>query len=358
MDKNSSEINIPSTVQDPHYRYKMPRIQVAHQGSGNGVKTKWINLAEITNALKVPIEYPLKFIGKELGSNTEIKVNSYLINGNHTAEKMQEILDKFIKKYVLCPKCKLPEIHGKIIVKKGKSDIKCICRSCGTLSKLDSTHDFASYIKRSPPPFEEDDPNAKENTNTKKTEKKNVIEKKVRIKIKECVENLPKIIKPDVDDKTNIENIKKLYEQYNFTNDIKFYVFANGIFDGKLYTKTFEKRLPIIKHFILNENGGKLNECLFNFLIGLADFVFARQNGENSKYLSSILYYLYMDDIVTEDFWSDFAITKKLNLNSIFYIPDVESKFMHAVEDFTKWIEKGPREGEEVKEEDIDIDNI
>ena len=38
-----------------------------------------------------------KILGIELGSTIEIKTNSYLINGSHTAEKMQEILDKFIK---------------------------------------------------------------------------------------------------------------------------------------------------------------------------------------------------------------------------------------------------------------------
>ena len=46
---DSSELNIPSTVKDPHYRYTMPRIQVVSQGSGNGIKTKWINLAEVSN---------------------------------------------------------------------------------------------------------------------------------------------------------------------------------------------------------------------------------------------------------------------------------------------------------------------
>src|SRR5574344_711300 len=105
-----AELNIPSTVKDPHYRYKMPRIKIALQGSGNGIKTKWINLPEISNALKVPVEYPLKYIGRELGANTEIKANSYLINGKHTVEVMSAHLDKFICRYVLCPKCKLPEI--------------------------------------------------------------------------------------------------------------------------------------------------------------------------------------------------------------------------------------------------------
>ena len=172
---DSGELNIPSTVKDPHYRYKMPKIQTAIQGSGNGIKTNWINLPDVSNALKVPVEYPIKFIGRELGSNTDVKQNTYLINGNHPVEKMQELLDKFIKKYVLCPKCHLPEIHGKI--KVSKKEIKSTCRSCGSTCKLDSSHDFATYIRRNPPPYEEDDKVTGEKVAPEKEKEK---EKKVK----------------------------------------------------------------------------------------------------------------------------------------------------------------------------------
>ena len=68
---------------------------------------------------------------------------------------MQELLDKFIKKYVLYPNCHLPEIHGKI--KVTKKEIKSTCRSCGAPCKLDNVHDFATYIRRNPPKYEEDE---------------------------------------------------------------------------------------------------------------------------------------------------------------------------------------------------------
>ena len=155
MTSTEQRLNIPSTVKDPHYRYTMPKIQITTQGSGNGIKTNWVNLPDVSNALKVPLEYPIKFIARELGSNTETKNNSYLINGSHKVETMQEVLDKFIRKYVLCPKCHIPEIHGKIRIGK-KNEIKCTCRSCGATSKLDSEHNFAAYIRSYPPPYEKD----------------------------------------------------------------------------------------------------------------------------------------------------------------------------------------------------------
>ena len=146
MTSTEQRLNIPSTVKDPHYRYTMPKIQITTQGSGNGIKTNWVNLPEVSNALKVPLEYPIKFIARELGSNTETKSNSFLINGSHNVEKMQELLDKFIKKYVLCQKCHLPEIHGKVRVgKKGAIKSETFIDEGGQKSKCENYVEFLSF---------------------------------------------------------------------------------------------------------------------------------------------------------------------------------------------------------------------
>ena len=333
------DLNIPSTVNDPHYRYKMPRIQIATQGSGNGIKTNWVNLPDVSNALKVPLEYPIKFIARELGSSTETKSNSYLINGNHKVEQMQELLDKFIKKYVLCPKCLLPEIHGKIKITK-KNEIKATCRSCGFVGKLDSQHYFATYIRSHPPPFEED----------KKPEK--VVEKgagkEIKKKIRECCLNLPKVIDDNEPLETNIEKINEFISNYKFEFDCKFYCFAFGVFPEAIYTKSFLNRLPLIKHFIENESEDKSEEALYNFLLGFQDKIFSQQKGVNQKYVSSVLYYLYDKDIIKEDFWLSFlkgSIQEKYH--SKFYREDGEKKLKEAAQDFSNWIENGPYEGEE-----------
>ena len=136
-----------------------------------------------------------------------MKQNSYLINGSPPVEKMQELLDKFIKKYVLYPNCHLPEIHGKI--KVTKKEIKSTCRSCGATCKLDNVHDFATYIRRNPPKYEEDEKvegqkvsQDKEKKGEKKPTKK--IDKELKKNIKECCLNLPKIIKDNEKIEKNI----------------------------------------------------------------------------------------------------------------------------------------------------------
>ena len=45
-------INIPSTVADPNYRYKMPKMILKTESKGNGVKTNITNLVDVSNALQ------------------------------------------------------------------------------------------------------------------------------------------------------------------------------------------------------------------------------------------------------------------------------------------------------------------
>ena len=350
---STGELNIPSSVKDPHYRYKMPRIQIVTQGTGNGVRTNWVNLPVVSNALKVPLEYPIKFIARELGSNTETKSNQYLINGNHEVDQMQELLDRFIRKYVLCPKCHLPEIHGKVRIGK-KKEIKCTCRSCGTTSKLDSEHSFAAYIRSYPPPYERD-AEVTEDQGKKIEKKEKKLDKELRKHIRECCLNLPGVIKDEEPMENNIEEIKKFINKYNFDLDCKFYCFSFGVFPEEIYTQRFLNRLPLMKHFIDNESDNKPEEAFYNFLIGFQDKIFSKQKGERQQYVSSVLYYLYDKDILKEEFWHNYLNGKiQEKYNSIFRIEDGEKKLKGAAEEFSNWIEKGKNEEEksEIKEEE------
>ena len=54
-----------------------------------------------------------KFFGCELGAQTQmdIKNSRYIVNGAHEEARLQDLLDGFIKKFVLCPECENPETH-------------------------------------------------------------------------------------------------------------------------------------------------------------------------------------------------------------------------------------------------------
>ncbi|MEQ2183917.1 hypothetical protein GOODEAATRI_002864, partial [Goodea atripinnis] len=79
-------VNVNRSVSDQFYRYKMPRLIAKVEGKGNGIKTVIVNMVEF-----------------------DAKNDRYIVNGSHEANKLQDMLDGFIRKFVLCPECDNPE---------------------------------------------------------------------------------------------------------------------------------------------------------------------------------------------------------------------------------------------------------
>ena len=175
--------------------------------------------------------------------------------------------------------------------KKERSDVS---RSCGALSKLDSTHDFASYIKRSPPPYEEDSKEGGSGIAQKKKDGKNTFDSKMKTKIKGTVGAIAKSISGKENEKEINEIISKLFNEADFPTDIKFYVLANGIFDDKIYTKGFSLRIPVIKHFIRNEGEKKSDEALYFFIVGLWDYLYTQDKREKTQNMYLVCCIIYM----------------------------------------------------------------
>lgn len=145
-----SFINICRDNTDPFYRYKMPPIQAKVEGRGNGIKTAIPNLSEVARALGRPSAYVVKYFGSELGAQTKIDETNdrFLVNGQHDAGELQDSLDGFINKFVLCASCKNPETQIQI---KGKDYLQRDCKACGLISQIDPRHKLLSYILKNPP---------------------------------------------------------------------------------------------------------------------------------------------------------------------------------------------------------------
>ena len=346
---SSKMLNIPSTIKDPNYRYKMPKIIAMTQGSGGNVKTKLENYRELAHALTVPQNYPLKFIGMELGTQTDIKNEVQLINGSHAADKLQTLLDKFIEKYVLCPKCKLPEIR--IFIKS--EQIRCKCRACGTISKLDDKHKFSNFIKTKPPKYDEepekgpivDDKEAK--SKTKDGPAKMEIDKDTILKIKSSTEKITKLFEATKEDDEVLNKIEEIIKENNFELQIKYFVVINGIFNKNIYSQ-LETRLHIVKSLLEREQEKNIQEARYQSVAALADLTINRFK-DLGKYVSSILYYFYDADVINEDFWEKYAIKSTLSFKSPFLNREIETKFLDNARDFTHWIENAPYEDEEDK---------
>merc|ERR1719337_212091 len=166
-------LNVNRSVQDAFYRYKMPRLQAKVEGKGNGIKTVVVNMVDIARALARPPTYVTKYFGCELGAQTQfdIKAERYIVNGCHDAGKMQDMLDGFIKKFVLCEKCENPET----VLKVKKNMIGASCKACGHIFTLDMRHKLTTFIVKNPP---EKDIDSQGSSQTEKKDRKKEKEEK------------------------------------------------------------------------------------------------------------------------------------------------------------------------------------
>jgi len=139
-------INIGGDKNDASYRYKMPKLVTKIEGRGNGIKTVIVNMPLIAKALHVNPAYPTKFFGFELGAQSKFNESTdrAIVNGSHGAGDLAVTLNKFIDRYILCPRCRLPEIKHNIQVKKNRIEVDCA--ACGHNGDLNWNHRLVTFI--------------------------------------------------------------------------------------------------------------------------------------------------------------------------------------------------------------------
>lgn len=144
-------LNVNRKVTDLYYRYKMPRICAKVEGKGNGIKTVIVNMSDVAKALNRPATYPTKYFGCELGAQIQFdyKNERFIVNGAHEANKLQDLLDGFISKYVLCPECDNPETD--LLINAKKETISQTCKACGYRGMITVQHKLNTFILKNPP---------------------------------------------------------------------------------------------------------------------------------------------------------------------------------------------------------------
>lgn len=142
-------INVRRDVSDAFYRYKMERLQTKIEGKGNGIKTVVVNLPSVAASLARPPSYINKYFGFELGAmtNNYPKDDRWIINGAHESGKLQDHLDGFINKFVLCKKCRNPETDVSIT----NDHIILDCKACGQRTDVDLRLKLSGYILKNQP---------------------------------------------------------------------------------------------------------------------------------------------------------------------------------------------------------------
>lgn len=104
-------------------RFETPKVRGHIQGN----KTIISNINEIVTTLRRPAAHIVKFLQKELAAPGEIK-GAFLIFGTKiSAQRINEKIEEYVKKYVICPECKKPDTK----LKKEGDFLFIVCQACG-----------------------------------------------------------------------------------------------------------------------------------------------------------------------------------------------------------------------------------
>lgn len=105
MTSSNSLINIGGDSNDPHYRYKREKVRTIFN---NKDSTTLVNITQIAKQLKVDPSQITNYLQKKCG----MTIFGFSIRSKNkiAEESLENQLEKFIREFVLCPKCKLPEL--------------------------------------------------------------------------------------------------------------------------------------------------------------------------------------------------------------------------------------------------------
>ncbi len=109
-------------------RWEIPQADISISGN----KTTILNFAQICSALRRKQEHLSKFLSKELASYSKIEGDKLVINRKLSKEIINEKIQLYIAKYVVCLECKKPDTE---IVKEG-GFLFVHCLACGAKHSL------------------------------------------------------------------------------------------------------------------------------------------------------------------------------------------------------------------------------
>lgn len=127
-------INIRGDSDDPYERYKMPMLLVKMKNKGQFNDTTISGLGPVAKSLKVNEECLTKWFGSNLKTQGRVSESTLILKGAFDYDRIEQSLRGFIKTYVLCEKCNLPELIYLSNDKKKKMISRC--QACGHRSKL------------------------------------------------------------------------------------------------------------------------------------------------------------------------------------------------------------------------------
>ncbi len=119
---------LPEISDDEGERFQVPRVRVLQQGRRSIV----LNFGEVAEALRRDPQHLLKFMTGETATHATFDGTRVVFQGRFTQESIQNLVDIYTKRYVICPVCGRPDTH----IERDKRLSFLQCDACGAKSSI------------------------------------------------------------------------------------------------------------------------------------------------------------------------------------------------------------------------------
>ena len=120
-------------AQLPPERIKKDRLQIPEPNSSiSGSRTALYNLKDISDRLKRDRNHLLKYLAGELATSGTFDGNRAIFQGNFNNRTLEQLVERYVKKFVLCPVCHQPDTR---IARKDRFYF-LVCEACGASSSM------------------------------------------------------------------------------------------------------------------------------------------------------------------------------------------------------------------------------
>ena len=111
-------------------RFEPPKPDVVIEGHRSFFK----NWQQIVSALNRDENHLLKFLTKELATSANIEGQRAVFAGKHFRVTMIDLLNRYMKEYVICPECGKPDTN---LIKEDRINF-LVCEACGARTSVKS----------------------------------------------------------------------------------------------------------------------------------------------------------------------------------------------------------------------------
>lgn len=119
---------LPEVVQSTE-RFEIPKVKGHLQGKATIIS----NFAELADILNRPKSHILKYLSRELAAKGVVKKEKFAIfNTKLSSGRINEKVEEYAQRYVLCPSCGKPETK----IEKIGQGIFLRCQACGAKNPI------------------------------------------------------------------------------------------------------------------------------------------------------------------------------------------------------------------------------